>query len=266
MLTCQTVNQHDCKTQNSLSISKFHACPVFDVVAWLWRCSWGCQCLPHLHKHPCKGRSYCSCSHSSEVSQIRKSLVCLPGPSLTSPHLRTSARSPAIIWVSICKICPLHSYTSFMYHIFCRFVASTWGRSPTAKNLILIILTHAHLDFSEHESWSFSTSGFQFWAPDCTFSNYSCRRPKSSKTKGFGSGYPESISSHSPMFRQNAACLSLSPVPLGGGRDSELWTSCCICHTQSSWCGWTWHRTVIPTSRCRDSWFLYLVGCELMWV
>jgi hypothetical protein len=34
MLSCQTVNQHNFETQNSLSRSKLHACPIFDVVAW----------------------------------------------------------------------------------------------------------------------------------------------------------------------------------------------------------------------------------------
>lgn len=71
----------------------------------------------------------------------------------------------------------------------------------------------------------FPHENFNFGAPTLHIFS-SCGRwqilQNKGKPTGFGLGSPESISWDTPVFRQNAPCLSLSPVPLGGGRDSEL--------------------------------------------
>ena len=85
MVNHQGVNHPRLENNDSLNRNKLRGYLTFDVAAWCWRCRWRHQCLQHLNKHPGEGRSYCSCSHPSEVSQLPKSLVCLPRPSLASP-------------------------------------------------------------------------------------------------------------------------------------------------------------------------------------
>lgn len=203
----------------------------------------------------------------SSVRSVSDSEISgMPPRALTSPHLN----NPAIIWVSAEYILKYFEifwiYFEYILIYFVYFVHPL-GRSPTVSNFAVFHFDpcpsgrclNMNRDHFPHENFNFGAPTLHIFS--------SCGRwqilQNKGKPTGFGLGSPESISWDTPVFRQNAPCLSLSPVPLGGGRDSELWTLCCICHTQSWWCGWTWHRTVTPTIWGRDWWFFYLVGYEL---